>query len=208
MRSIFVTFEGVDGSGKSSQIRTLVALLREMGIPCAVTREPGGSAIGEAIRSILLDPANSEMTLNTEVLLYCASRAQLVHEVITPALREGKVVICERYADSTVAYQCYGGGCDIDTVKRINAFATGGLEPDLTIVLDVDPATGAARRSNRLADRIEKRTEEYYNRVREGYLAIARENPQRVKVVNASGSVEAVGGEVLRLVRSVLANSI
>ncbi len=204
MKPIFVTFEGVDGSGKSSQIRALEGRLRELSIPYAVTREPGGSLIGEAIRSILLDPSNSEMVLKAEVLLYCASRAQHVHEVIRPALRGGKVVISERFTDSTIAYQCYGGGCDIETVKRINSFATGGLEPDLTIVLDVDPAMGAVRRGNRPADRIEERTDEYYDRVREGYLAIAVAEPQRVRVVNAGVSAETVGKEIQYLVESAL----
>ncbi|NPV71115.1 MAG: dTMP kinase [Firmicutes bacterium] len=201
---LFVTFEGIDGSGKSSQIRWLCRRLREMGVEVVVTREPGGTRLGESIRSILLDPASGGMSLETEVLLYSASRAQHVADVIRPALGAGKVVICERYVDSTIAYQCFGGGCDPEAITTINRFATGGLMPDLTLLLDVDPGTGTKRRSCRAPDRIEGRAGEYHQKVREGYLAIARREPGRVKVVDASLDIRVVGEEILGIVRRVL----
>ncbi|MCR4398781.1 MAG: dTMP kinase [Firmicutes bacterium] len=196
----FVTFEGVDGSGKSTQITMAAHRLRELGVPFISTREPGGTAIGESIRRILLDPCCPAMALPAEVLLYCASRAQHVDEVIRPALASGKVVLCERYVDSTLAYQCYGGGCDVEVVRAINEFATGGLRPDLTILLDVEPRCAMERHSSRAQDRIERRTDEYYRRVREGYLDIARLDPARVKLVNASRGADTVGEEVMRLI--------
>jgi dTMP kinase len=176
-----------------------------MGVDVLVTREPGGTRLGELIRSILLDPASGGMSLEAEVLLYSASRAQHVSEVIRPALESGKVVICERYVDSTIAYQCSGGGCDQGVVGAINRFSTGGLMPDLTLLLDIDPVIGAGRRSWRAPDRIEGRAGEYHQRVREGYLNIARSEPERVKVVDASREIRVVGDEILGIVTRVLA---
>lgn len=200
----FITFEGIDGSGKSSQLKRLGGSLKEMGADILLTREPGGTQLGEAIRSILLDPAVVGMSVETEVLLYSASRAQHVAEVIRPALAAGKIVICERYIDSTVAYQCYGGGCDAEAVAAVNRFSTGGLMPDLTLLLDVDPSVGAFRRSSRASDRIEGRGGEFHRKVREGYLRLAEREPDRIAVVDASQAFGVVAEQVLEAVVNAL----
>lgn len=199
MRGVFITFEGIDGSGKSTQMAMLVDHLNAEGVPHVVVREPGGTLVGERIRDMLLD-RDARICRETEVLLYVAARAQLVADVIRPSLAAGKVVISERFADSTMAYQCYGFGFEregIETVSFINRFATGGLLPDVTLLLDVPPSVGAQRRVMRRADRIEGRAEEYHHRVREGYLAIARAEPDRVRVIDATRPPGDVWLEVL-----------
>jgi len=199
MRGVFITFEGIDGSGKSTQMALLADHLNAEGVPHVVVREPGGTLVGERIRDMLLD-RDARICRETEVLLYVAARAQLVADVIRPSLAAGKVVISERFADSTMAYQCYGFGFEregIETVSFINRFATGGLLPDVTLLLDVPPSVGAQRRVMRRADRIEGRAEEYHHRVREGYLAIARAEPDRVRVIDATRPPGDVWLEVL-----------
>lgn len=190
-RGFFISFEGVDGSGKSTQIDRLRAFLEDRGFDVLLTREPGGTDIGEKIRRIILDPANSEMTYMTEAFLYAASRSQHVSEVIAPAVAEGKIVICDRFVDSSVAYQGYGrqlGEC----VGRINEYAVDGHMPDITFFMKVKPDVGSDRISGRKPDRIEMENEEFYRRVYEGYEALASRSPDRIIGIDASGSVEEI----------------
>jgi dTMP kinase len=200
---VFITFEGVEGCGKSTQARLFAQRLSAMGAPVRVLREPGGTQVGEAIRSILLDPANAGLDARAELLLYEASRAQLVAEVIEPALEAGEVVICDRFLDSTTAYQGYARGIPLDEVKRLNDAAAGGLVPDLTIVVDLDPALGLERacRDSAGADRLEAEEIAFHERVREGFLAVARDEPQRVVVVPGDGTLEEVAERIDHAVR-------
>lgn len=204
---MFITFEGPEGSGKTTQIVRLVEWLREQRVDVLSTREPGGTAIGDRIRAILLDPASVEMRPEAEVLLFSAARAQHVAQIVRPHLEQGGVVICDRYADSTLAYQGYGRGLDLATLRTITRFATGGLVPDLTVYLDIDVETGL-RRKRKDADgdashwnRMEAETLAYHRRVREGYLRMAAEEPQRWLVVDAGESAE----DVHQVVRSRVA---
>jgi len=191
MKGIFITFEGSEGSGKSTQIRLVRAYLKKKKKPVLFIREPGGVRISEKIRSILLDVANMKMGDECETLLYMAARAQLVREVVAPALKKGKIVLCDRFLDSTVAYQGYGNGVDIATIKRIGRFATCGIRPDITFFFDIDAPKGLSR-INRPKDRIERRAMSYHNRVRQGYLAIARREPGRVKWIDATQSKDEI----------------
>ncbi len=200
--SVFISFEGVDGSGKSTQIQLLLQYLDERGVPYVFTREPGGTPIAEQIRQILLDPANREMSVITEALLFAAGRADHVSRIIRPALEAGKVVICDRFVDSSLVYQGAAGGLPIEFLVSINQMATGALRPHRTILLDVDPEVGLARLGG--ADRIEGKSLEYHRLVREAYLELARSEPRRVKVVDASRSVEEVQKDIRRLVEEVL----
>jgi dTMP kinase len=193
---LFITFEGPEGSGKTTQVLRLHARLRARGYRVLLTREPGGTPIGDQIRQILLSPTNAELVPIAEVLLYSASRAQLVEQVIRPALARGDVVISDRYADSTVAYQGYGRGLDMDAVRAITAFATGGLVPDLTIYLDLDVREGLRRKraaASRTGDewnRLEVQDLAFHERVRAGYLTLAAAQPNRWLLIDATRSVE------------------
>jgi len=177
MRGLFVTFEGSEGSGKSTQIRTLAEFLREQGYGVVLTREPGGTPIGDQVRRILLDHANEKMHPRTEVLLFLASRAQHVEELIRPALKAGKIVLCDRYADSTLAYQGYGRGENVDQLRRLIDYATGGLWPDLTFWLDLPVEEGLARLNNK--NRLDSEALAFHKRVREGYKRLAQAEPHR-----------------------------
>ena len=192
----FVTFEGGEGSGKSTQIRLLAEKLEAAGLTVRTLREPGGTVVGEAIRRILLDPAHAEMGVSAEILLYEASRAQLVDQVIRPALEAGEVVLCDRFYDSTTAYQGYARGVDLARIAALNHAATGGLEPDRTLVLDIDPALGIARATAETTDRLESEDLAFHKRVRDGFLAIAVAEPARVRIVDASGTAEKVADRV------------
>ncbi len=203
MRGVLVTFEGGEGCGKSTQMRILAARLRAAGIAVSELREPGGTAVGEAIRAILLDPENSDLVPVSELLLYEAARAQLVAQVIEPALAAGEVVLCDRFYDSTTAYQGHARGLDLDRVRALHEVATGGLAPDRTILLDIDPALGLFRATDSGADRLEREDAAFHARVREGFLAIAREEPARVRVVDASGSVDEVAERVTDALRDI-----
>jgi dTMP kinase len=199
---MFITLEGPEGAGKSSQIRPLAAFLRERGYDVVVTREPGGTPIGDQIRAALHDTANTAMSPTTEVLLYAASRAQHVAELIRPALAAGRVVLCDRYADSTMAYQGYGRGLDLDALRRLTAFATGGLSPDLTLLLDIDAARGLARRRDEGEEmnRLDLETLAFHNRVRTGYHALMAADPGRWRLIDADRPPEIVQAEIQQVV--------
>lgn len=183
---MFITLEGSEGSGKTSQIPALVEYLRQQGLPIFATREPGGTPISNAVREILMGMENKAMHARTEILLFCASRAQLVEEVIRPRLAGGDVVLCDRYADSTLAYQGYGRGVDLPWLRSLLDFATGGLKPDLTLLLDVDVEEGLRRkRSSREWNRLDTEEVAFYQKVRRGYLEMAAAEPQRWVVIDA-----------------------
>ncbi len=201
---IFITFEGIEGCGKSTQAERVRDFLIEKGFEVVLTREPGGSGIGEKIRDILLDPANQAMVPLTELLLYEASRHQHLVEVIEPALEAGKAVISDRFYDASTAYQGYARGLDINDVERLNLIATGGKRPDLTIILDL-PVGDGLKRIGRNPDRIEGEAVEFHERVRAGYLEIAAREPERVKVVDGSGSIEETFAKVRAPVENLLA---
>lgn len=211
MKGTFVTFEGIEGSGKSTQIVLLANHLQARGMRVALTREPGGTPIGDEVRKILLDPANTALDPAAELLLYAASRAQHLHEVILPALAEGKIVLCDRFSDATLAYQGYGRGLDPEMIRALDRIVTAGMRPDLTILFDIGAAAGIARAHGRNASRglaAEARFENeeiaFHERVREGYLALAREEPTRIRLVDASPSVEDVQKKVRMIVDEVL----
>lgn len=202
MRGLFITFEGIDLCGKSTQAEKLVAYLAEQGFDIITSREPGGPPISEKIREILLDPQNRTMTSLTELLLYEAGRAQHTEELIRPALKAGKWVISDRYGDASFAYQGYGRKLGPELVRQLNQLATGGLVPDLTIVLDLPPEAAARRPQGKgwKADRLEREKVDFHRRVREGYLQLAEEEPQRVEIIDGQGTVE----EIQRRVRAAV----
>lgn len=198
----FVTLEGIDGAGKSTQARLIAAALERSGRDVLSLREPGGSAISEKIRALLLDPANAGMGDTCELLLYEAARAQLVHEVVAPALAQGRIVVCDRFYDSTTAYQGYANGMDLGAVQRANALAVGACHPDLTLVFDIDPAKAAARAAarDRAQDRMEAKGLAYQERVAAGFRAIAAAEHGRVRLVDASRDIDAIHADVRALV--------
>ncbi len=211
MRGVFITFEGPEGSGKSTQARRLADGLRGMGYEVLVTREPGGTPTGEAIRDILQHDASGEpIAPECEVLLFTASRAQLVRRVILPALERGAIVLCDRFADSTVCYQGYGRGFDVERMIDINAFAIGDAVPDLTLLLDIDVRRGFQRIEERNAaantgrDRFEREEIGFHEKVRQGYLALAARWPERYRVVDTDREQDVVAAEVWELVQPCL----
>lgn len=195
---MFISFEGPEGAGKTTQVQSLAAWLREQGYDVFVTREPGGTPIGEQIRNVLVSMKNRAMHPRTEILLFQASRAQLVAEELRPRLEQGQIVLCDRYADATLAYQGYGHGVDLDTLRSLIRFATDGLTPHLTFLLDLDVREGLQRK-NRMAEwnRLDAYGESFHERVRAGYQALAAAEPQRWVVVDASQPQEVVQ-QVLR----------
>ena len=209
MAGRFITFEGTEGGGKSTQINLLAARLRERGLAVRTLREPGGTPIGEEIRHTLQHSAqNQAMTAEAELLLMNASRAQLVREVIRPALRNGEIVLCDRFYDSTIAYQGYGRGLDLETVRRIIGFAVGDTRPDLTIILHVPIDVSEVRRKAREAkqrDRMEELDRKFFERVEAGFKAIATAEPKRVRVLDATESIERVQEQIWSLVLSAVA---
>ena len=202
-RGYFITFEGGDGSGKSTQIALLRDWLMQAGYDVILTREPGGTRISERIRELILDPDNQEMADMTEALLYAAARAQLVSQMIKPALAEGKVVICDRFVDSSIAYQAYGRGLG-DAVGVINSYAVDGCMPDLTILLRLDPEKGSSRIADREHDRIEQAPDAFHRKVYEGYLALEKTYPERIFGIDASGTIEEIADEIRRRVHTVI----
>ena len=205
-RGFFITFEGTDGAGKTTQIERLTADLRQTGYDVCLTREPGGTPISEQIRDMLLNPDHSEMAAITELLLYAASRAQHVSEVIKPALEAGQIVISSRFADATVVYQGYGRGLDLERINRLNRIATDGVTPDVTFVLDLPVEIGLQRVQNSRGglDRLEREKIEFHRRLREGYQTIARQEPQRLKIIDAQVSPEQVYGQIQEAIQSLL----
>jgi dTMP kinase len=197
-RGRLITFEGIEGAGKSTQVELLRQALEKAGHRVVTTREPGGTPVGEQVRSMLLDPA-STLDARTEALLFAAARAQLVEQVIRPALERGEVVLCDRYLDSSLAYQGVGRGLGLESVAAINAFATRGLLPDLVVLLRLDPAEGLARRRGSL-DRIESQDLEFHRQVARGFLDLAAADPERFVVVDAAAPPDRVAAEVLAAV--------
>jgi len=200
----FITIEGCDGSGKTTQSQLLEKYLRVKQVPCLFTREPGGTEISEQIRKIILNKENENMNWRTEALLYAASRAQLVGEKIVPALHKGLHVVCDRYIDSTLAYQGYGRGLSLEELKRINYFAAGGLKPDVTFLLDIDPEETFQRKARQEKDRLEKEKIEFHQKVRYGYLELARLEPERFKIIKATQSIEEIHRQIVAFLEEVL----
>ena len=203
--SLFITFEGGEGCGKSVQARALYRRLLQSAIPALLTREPGGTPFGEEIARWLKWTEGTDISPLTELLLFNASRNQLVTGVIQPNLKDGKVVICDRYTDSTIAYQSYGRGLNLATVKEINNTATQGLKPDLTVLLDISAEEGLARKKGKRQDRFEQEKIAFHKQVREGYLKLAAEEPQRWLVVDATQSKEKIEEIIWQRVSKLLA---
>lgn len=199
VKGIFITFEGPDGSGKTTQLRLLAEYLKNEGYDVITAREPGGTVISDQIRKILLDPNYKELENQTEILLYASSRAQLVHEKIIPALKEKKIILCDRFIDASIAYQAYGLNFDESIVKEINRFASSGLEPDRTYLLNVNVEVGRERLFNRNSsefngalDRIEQKDIDYHNRVLKGFFKISEDNKKRIVNIDANQTVENI----------------
>ncbi len=204
---MFITFEGPEGSGKSTQLPKLAQFLEESGLLIVKTREPGGTKIGDQIREVLVRMDNTELHPRTEILLFLAARAQLVEELIIPSLQEGKIILCDRYGDSTLAYQGYGHGLDLDTLRAMLHFATGGLKPDLTILLDVDVMTGLKRKKIKEEwNRLDAFELSFHERVRDGYHILAGQEPERWKIVDATQEPEQVQKEIRSLVLNAIEN--
>ena len=205
MKGLFITIEGTDGAGKSTQIELLTEYLSKKGRDVLVTREPGGTPIGEKIREIILDTENSEMSDITEAILYAASRAQHVNEKIKPALLEGKIVICDRFVDSSIAYQSSARGISRELIEDINKYAVCGITPDITLYFDITPEEGIKRKKNmHELDRIEKEKEDFHKRVYEGYKNLLKLYPERIKRVDASQSISDVHKQVIEYINKIL----
>jgi dTMP kinase len=203
---LFITLEGPEGSGKSTHAPRLAEYLRSLGRDVLLTREPGGTSIGDQIRAILNDHANAGMQPHAEILLFCASRAQLVSQLIRPHLEKGGTVVCDRFSDSTLAYQGYGHGLSLTTLRSITSFADGGLKPHLTILLDLPVETGLARRRQSGGDwnRLDALEVEFHRRVRQGYLQLARREPGRWFRIDSKREEEEVWGQIRKAVGSRL----
>lgn len=199
----FITFEGVEGSGKSTQIRCLANRLISRNLSTTLTREPGGCPIADKIRAILLDADNSAMSAMAELMLYAAARAQHVNEVIAPALSDGSIVLCDRFCDATVAYQSYGRGLDRSIIDTLNSHACSGISPDLTVLIDCDPRVGLERARRRIEmssgpreERFELEAIAFHQRVRAGYNLLAIEEPQRFVIIDGAGTIEKIASEI------------
>jgi dTMP kinase len=200
----FISFEGPEGSGKSTQIHRLAAVLAEQGHAVWTTREPGGTRVGETIRPILLGPRAGALSAWSEALLFTAARAQLVEEVIRPRLQRGELVLCDRYSDSTLAYQGYGRGIELESLRRLQSEATGGLTPDLTLLLDLPVEAGLARIPRNAQDRLDRETIAFHQRVHAGYHEMASREPQRWRQVDAARDPDEVASKILELVLEAL----
>ena len=204
-KGLFLTFEGVDGCGKSTQMRMITEYLQEQGIEFVMAREPGGCYISERIRDILLDVKSADMNDMTEVLLYAASRVQLVDQVILPALSEGKIVLCDRYIDSSIAYQGFGRKVGKDTVLKANSYAVEYCMPDITFFFDCRPKNAFSRMNpNKVMDRLEQESAEFFKRVYEGYLDICKQNPERVRRIDVSGTKYETRDKMRAIMKQVL----
>ncbi len=200
-KGLFITFEGIDGCGKTTQLENVRKLLEENGIECVTTREPGALKLGSQIREILLH-YDGVVADNCEMFLFLADRSQHVETFIKPMLEEGKVVLCDRHTDSTIAYQGYGRGGDVEKLTELNKIATNGLVPDLTFLFDVSVETGHERAGKDL-DRLELAGKEFFERTRQGYLTLAKQHPERIKVINAEKSKESVYNDVKSLIMDI-----
>jgi dTMP kinase len=205
-KGALITFEGGDWSGKTTQARRLVEWLEKADIPCVFSREPGGTEIGEEIRTILLNPDHAPMSPKTELFLYMANRAQHTSQLIIPALDAGSIVVCERFSDATFAYQGAGRGIDKNVIEPINTIATSGIVPDLTIIIDVPPdeSTERATHAGRGEDRIEREGLTFQKKVRQEYLRIAQQDPERVKIVDGAKEIDHIAQEIIGIVEQFL----
>ena len=201
-KGLFITFEGADGCGKTTQLNLLAEYLKNRGREVILTREPGGKGLGEKVREILLN-YDGEVSDRCESFLFLADRAQNIDIIVNPAVNDGKIVLCDRHIDSTVAYQGFGRGLDIERIKMLNTIATNGRKPDLTIVFDIDVENSMKRVGNQ-KDRMESAGIEFHNRDRNGYLQIVKEEPERIKVVDASQSIEKVFEDVKKIIHKYL----
>lgn len=199
-KGLFITFEGADGCGKTTQLKLLFEYLKKQGREVIITREPGCKGLGEKIREILLN-YDGEVSDRCESFLFMADRAQNIDVIVNPAVESGKIVLCDRHTDSSVAYQGYGRGISIDKIKHLNELAVNGQKPDLTFIFDIDAQTSMKRVGNE-KDRMENSGMDFYNRVRNGYLEIAKQEPNRVKIIDASKSIEEIHAEVLKIIES------
>lgn len=203
-RGIFITFEGPEGCGKSTHSRALYDYLKRRRYDCIYTREPGGTALGERIRQILLHSKDINISNLTELFLFEAARSQIVQEIIKPNLAKKRIVICDRFSDATFSYQGYGGRVPIKVIKAMDRVATRGLTPDLTILLDIETITGLKRAKAKGVDRMEKKTIAYHRRVRAGYLKLAKEYPKRISVIKVTDGIEKTQSLVRREVEFVI----
>ena len=197
-RGLFITFEGIDGCGKSTQLNLLSEYLKSEGLEVVITREPGAKGLGEKLREILLN-YEGEVSSNCEAFLFLADRAQHIDTLVKPAIEAGKVVLCDRHTDSTIAYQGYGRGVDLEQIKMLNGIATSGLMPDLTFVFDIDVEISQMR-VGKTKDRMESAGDDFHNRVRKGYIEIAKQEPERVKVITSDDSIENIFEKVKNIV--------
>lgn len=201
-RGLFITFEGADGCGKTTQLNLLEKYLKDKGLDVIVTREPGAKGLGEKFREILLN-YDGIVSDRCESFLFLADRAQNIDTIVKPAVSEGKIVLCDRHIDSSTAYQGYGRGLDIKQIKNLNLLATGGMLPDLTIVFDIDIET-SMQRVGKNKDRMENSGNEFFNRVRNGYLELAKQEPDRIKVVDSTASIDDIHNKVKNIVLALL----
>lgn len=201
-KGLFITFEGADGCGKTTQLNLLKEYLENNGYEVVLTREPGGKGLGEKVREILLN-YDGEVSNRCESFLFLADRAQNIDIIVTPAIEQGKIVLCDRHTDSSVAYQGYGRGLDINQINTLNNLATNNKKPDLTLVFDVDIETSMQRVGNE-KDRMESAGKEFFNRVRNGYLELAKQEPERIKVIDSTKSIPEVQKDVLEIIKTKL----
>jgi len=204
-KGLFITIEGMDGSGKTTQINIIRDYISQKGYNVIIAREPGGTKISEKIRDIILDPANATMAATTEMLLYASARAQLVAEIIKPAVENGSVVVCDRFIDSSFAYQGFGRGIDINTIADVNRAAMDGMVPDLTFFIDMSPEIALKRRmASSMADRIEKEHMEFHMKAYNGYKKLARLYPERIKTIDGNRTVEEISQEIRKWLDTVV----
>lgn len=207
-KGLLISLEGIDGSGKTSLMACIRDYLQKCGYEVLTIREPGGTVISEKIRTMLLDVKNAGILPGTEALLYAAARSQVVEEIIRPALARGQMVLADRYLDSTIAYQGYGRGLALDYLTQLNHLCTGGLLPHLTLLLDIDPAEGARRRKKDIPDRLEKEGLEFQEKVRQGYMELSRQQPARIKVINAGMALNDVMAQAMVCLKVLLAKEV
>ena len=200
-QGLFITFEGPDGCGKTTQMNLLAQYFEKKGKKVVLTREPGGKGLGEKVREILLN-YNGEVSDRCESFLFLADRAQSIDIIVKPAVKQGEIVLCDRHIDSTVAYQGYGRGLDINEINMLNNLATGGKKPDLTLVFDVDVET-SMKRVGKEKDRMESAGIDFHNRVRNGYLELAKQEPTRIKVLDATKTIEEIHEKVVEIVEKL-----